>query len=94
MSIDRQIFWPPVLLARCRDDDLRAWRMLAAGFEKPQLGMTVHRQVRVRIAHAVDVADLPSQIEDERPASHQLSHWFHASALARQPPSISTVSYE
>jgi hypothetical protein len=33
--IDRQVFWPPVLLSRCREDDLRAWRMLAAGSRSP-----------------------------------------------------------
>jgi hypothetical protein len=87
--IDRQVFWSTILLPRCREHDLRAWRILAARFQEPQLSMTIHHQVRVRIAHAVDVADLPSQVEDKFAASQQPSHCLvisHVGDVHGDPP--------
>src|SRR5262245_1435674 len=72
--IDRQVFRPSILLARAREDNLRAGRILAASLEEPKLSLTVHHQVRIRIAHAMDVADLPGQIEDKPPAPQRLLH--------------------
>ena len=45
-----------------------------AGFEHRQLRAAIDLQIRVRIPHAVDVADLPGQVEDHLAVLHQRIH--------------------
>ncbi len=45
-----------------------------AGFEHRQLRAAIDLEIRVRIPHAVDVADLPGQVEDHFAVLHQRIH--------------------
>ena len=70
--IDRQILGPPVNLPGPGVDDLHARVELAARLEKVELAATVDLQVRPRVSHAVDVADLAREVKDQFLALHQV----------------------
>ena len=53
---------PAINLPRAGVDDADARIVLAAGLEHRQLRAAVDVEIRVRIAHAVDVADLPGKV--------------------------------
>ena len=72
--VHRQRIGPPVDLPRAREHDLRARVVVPARFEQRQLAAAVDLEVRIRIPHAVDVAHLPGQVEDDRPVAHQVVH--------------------
>ena len=70
----RQHVGPPVDLARARIDHLDARVVVAARLEQRQLAAAVDVEVRVRILHAVDVADLAGQVENHFAVAHQVVH--------------------
>ena len=47
---------------------------MAAGFEQRQLAAAVDLEIGVRVAHAVDVADLSGEVEDDLAVLHQVVH--------------------
>ena len=47
---------------------------MAAGLEQGELAAAVDVEIGVRIAHAVDVADLAGEVEDHLAVAHQVVH--------------------
>ena len=47
---------------------------MAARLEQRQLAAAVDLEIGVRIPHAVDVADLPGEVEDDLATAHQVVH--------------------
>ena len=70
----RQRVGPAVDLARAGEDDLDPRVVAAARLEDRQLAAAVDLEIRVRILHAVDVADLAGEIEDDVLIAHQVIH--------------------
>src|SRR4051812_1296552 len=64
----------PVHLARTGEDDLDVRVVVAARLENRQLGAAVDLEVGVRVLHAVDVTDLPGQVEDHVLVLDQVIH--------------------
>jgi hypothetical protein len=56
------------------EDDADARVVPAAGFENRQLAPAVDLEIRVRIPHAVDMAHLSRQVEDDLAVPHQMIH--------------------
>ncbi len=71
---DRQGVGLAVHLARAREHDLDARVELPARLEDRQLAAAVDVEIRVRILHAVDVAHLAGEIEDDLAIAHQVVH--------------------
>jgi hypothetical protein len=65
---------PSVHLTRAGVDDFGAGVVMAARFEQRELRAAVDLEVGVRVAHAVDVADLAGEVEDDVLAPHQIVH--------------------
>src|SRR5687767_12085765 len=63
-----------VHLSGSREDDLHGWIVAAAGLEDEQLAAAVDLEVGIRILHAVDVADLSREIEDDVLLAYQVVH--------------------
>ncbi len=61
--VHRQIARHAVNLARAREDHADGRIALAAGFEDGQLRAAIDFQVGLRIAHAIEVAGLPGEVE-------------------------------
>ena len=74
VSVDRQRVGPAVDLARAGEDDLRAGIVVAARLEQRQLAAAVDLEIRVRIPHAVDVAHLAGEVEDDVAVAHEVVH--------------------
>ena len=72
--VDRQAVGPAVDLSRAGVDHPHAGIVLAAGLEHRELRAAVDVEIGVRIAHAVDVADLPGEIEDDFPVLDEDVH--------------------
>ena len=72
--VDRQAVGPAVDLARAGVDDADPRVVLAAGLEHRELRAAVDVEVGIRIAHAVDVADLPGEVEDDLAVLDQRVH--------------------
>ncbi len=72
--VDRQGGGSPVDLSRAGEHDLHSGVVVAARFEDRELAPAVDLEIRVRIAHAVDVAHLAGEVEDHRPVAHQVVH--------------------
>jgi hypothetical protein len=75
--VDRQPVRPPVHLSGAGVDDPDARVEPPARFEDGQLRTAVDLEVRVRVPHAVDVADLPRQVEDDLAVLDQAVHRRH-----------------
>ena len=71
---DRQRVGPAVDLARAGEDDLHVRVVVAARLENRQLAAAVDLEIRVRIAHAVDVAHLAREVEDDVAIAHEIVH--------------------
>ena len=71
---DRQRVGLAVHLARAREHDLHARVELAARLENRQLAAAVDVEIGVRIPHAVDVAHLAGEVEDDLAIAHQMVH--------------------
>src|SRR5205085_9932460 len=71
---DRQRVGPYVDLTRAGIHHLRRRIVVAARLEDGQLAAAVDFEIRVRIPHAVDVAHLPGEIEDDLAIAHQDVH--------------------
>ncbi len=69
--VDRQSIRAPVHLARPGVNYPDAGVVLAAGLEHRELRAAVDVEVRIWVAHAVDVADLAGEVEDNFPVLHQ-----------------------
>ena len=65
---------PPVLAARSREEDLHARVVPATRFQQPDLRRDVGPQVGEGVFQAVDVADLPDEIEDVLELLDQRAH--------------------
>ena len=74
LLVDRQVVGPAVDLTRAGEDDSNVAVVLPAGLEDRQLRAAVDLQIRVRIPHRVDVADLAGQIEDHVLIANQRLH--------------------
>ncbi len=72
--VDRQRCRFAVNLPGAGVDDLGVGVVAPARFEQRELGPAVDVEVRCRIPHAVDVAHLPGEVEDDLPVSHQVVH--------------------
>ena len=62
--VDGQVLRPAVDLARAGEDDLHRRVVMAAGLEDRELAAAVDLEIRVRIAHGVDVARLAGEVEE------------------------------
>ena len=71
---DRQRIGPPVHLARAGEHDFHLRIVVAARLEHGQLAAAVDLEIRVRIAHAVDVAHLSGEAEDHVAPLHEIVH--------------------
>ena len=72
--VDRQAIGLAVDLRVPRVHDFRPRIVLPAGFEQRQLRAAVDLEIRVGIPHAVDVADLARQVEDDLAVAHEVVH--------------------
>ena len=72
--VDRQAVRRAVDLPRAGEDDPHRRVVPPAGLEHRQLRAAVDLEIRVRVAHAVDVADLPGEVEDHLAVLHQRVH--------------------
>ena len=63
-----------VYLPGAREHDLHARIVAAARLEDGQLAAAVDLEIRVRVLHAVDVADLAREVEDHVLVAHQVVH--------------------
>jgi hypothetical protein len=61
-------------LPRAGEHDLGRRVVIAACLEQRQLGAAVDVEVVVRVAHAVDVADLAGEVEDHLAIAYQVVH--------------------
>ena len=82
--VDRQRVGPAVDLPRAGEDDLHRRVVVAARLEHRQLAAAVDLEVGVRIAHAVDVADLAGEVEDHVAIAHQVVHRASAGGRRRR----------
>ena len=71
---DRQRVGPAVDLACPGKHHFHCGIVVAARFKDRQLTATVDLEIRIRISHAVDVADLPGEIENDVAILHQVVH--------------------
>ena len=71
---DGQRFGPAVHLARAGEHELRFRVVVATRLENRQLTATVDLEIRVRVAHAVDVAHLSREVEDHVAVTDQIVH--------------------
>ena len=71
---DRQVIGPPVDLSRARIHDARGGIVRSAGFQQRHVRDRVHTEIQQRVAHAVNVADLPGEVEDDLLVLHQEVH--------------------
>ena len=71
---DRQRIRLSVDLARACEHDFDARVELAARLENRQLTAAIDFEIRVRISHAVDVAHLAGEIEDDLAVAHEVIH--------------------
>ena len=69
-----QVIRPSVNLASTGEDDLGCRIVFSAGFEHRELRTAVDFEIRVRIAHAVDVAHLAGEVEDHLAIPHEHVH--------------------
>ena len=76
--VDRQGVGAPVDLPRAGEHDLGVLVEVPARLEQGQLAEAVDLEIRVRIAHAVDVTDLPGEVEDDLLPAHQFVASFRA----------------
>ena len=70
----RQLVRLAVDLPRAGEDHLRARIVMTARLEQRQLAAAVDVEIGVRVAHAVDVADLAGEVENHVAALHQVIH--------------------
>ncbi len=72
--VHRQTIGTPVDLTRAREHHLHFRVVRAAGFEHGELAAAVDLEIRVRIPHAVDVAHLAREIEDDVAIADEIVH--------------------
>ena len=63
-----------VHLPRAGEHDLHRRVVVAARLEHRQLAAAVDLEIGVRVAHAVDVAHLPGEVEDDVAVAHEIVH--------------------
>ena len=71
---DGQRVGAPVDLARAGKHDLHLRVVVAAGLEDRQLAAAVDLEIGGRIPHAVEVADLAGEAEDDGAILHEIVH--------------------
>ena len=71
---DWQIFRLAIDLTGARIHHLDAGIVPPARLEQRQLAVAVDLEVGMRVAHAVDVADLPGEVEDDLAIAHEIVH--------------------
>src|SRR4030095_3622828 len=64
----------PVNLPRPGKDHLHVRIVVPARLEQRQLAAAVDLEIGIRLLHAVDVADLPGEIEDHVVAAHEIGY--------------------
>jgi hypothetical protein len=81
--IDRQILWHAVDLARAGIDDPHSPRQAPARLQELQLRHRVNLHVPLREVHAVHVADLAGQVEDDVAGSEPIGEPFRLADRVR-----------
>ena len=74
LLVQGQVVGLAVLLARAREHYLHRGVVVPARFEQGKLAAAVYLQVGERVGHRVEVADLPSEVEDIVLVLHQEVH--------------------
>src|SRR5262245_7502848 len=72
--VDRQRVGAPIDLPCAGEYDFDAGVEVAASLEDRELAAAVDFEVAIRIQHAVDVADLPGEIENDGSVAHEVIH--------------------